>query len=287
MAARSRGINIQSDAHMSWALQYRRAFVAIGDSQVVEAMKAVLDGRRLRRFWCRCRPIVLKEIWDREQYSAKDTRFKSWPDFSEVRTDGSNVKIEVVAANQPPLRMLFFPWSDDLAKPEAGNDAHRHALGLANIAFSMPYGDKTDLINTLLQLPLPPAAKQGLLTILVLAGEIISADMVFDGIKALLEEAKTKRWLLDENQGTLERWLELIPFSDRPGATLDALELLEPSLRVPWRLRRLLSALGQAPSDEAELVLEQLARTDERFFPEHEWLAALEQRGTHQQGGCF
>ena len=51
--------------------------------------------------------------------------------------------------------------------------------------------------------------------------------MAFDGIKALLEEGKTKRWLLDENQWTLERWLELIPFSDRPGATLDALELLE------------------------------------------------------------
>jgi hypothetical protein len=68
----------------------------------------------------------------------------------------------------------------------------------------MPYGDNTKVIDNLLQLQRPLAEKRGLLTVLVLAGETIQADMVLDGIKALLEEAKTKRWLLDQNQGELE-----------------------------------------------------------------------------------
>lgn len=104
--------------------------------------------------------------------------------------------------------------------------------------------------------------------------------MVLDGIKTLLEDAKTERWRLDENHGEVEGWLELLPFSDRPAATLEGLELLEPNLRPPWRLRRLLSALGYAPAPEAERVLGLLSKQDARFLNEHDWLAALEKRGT-------
>ncbi|MGD0265074.1 MAG: hypothetical protein ABSD47_08990 [Candidatus Methylomirabilota bacterium] len=169
---------------------------------------------------------------------------------------------------------------DDLAKPGASDNAHRHALQLAKIAFSMPYGNRTSTIDTLLELPRPLREKRPLLAVLVLAGEIIRADMVLHGIRTLLEEAKTQRWLLDENQGALEGWLELMPFSDRPGATVEALELMEPNLRPPWRLRRLLSALGHAPAPEAEHVLDLLPRKDAKFLGEHEWLAALDNRGT-------
>jgi hypothetical protein len=144
----------------------------------------------------------------------------------------------------------------------------------------MPYGNKTGTIDTLLQLPTPLREKKQLLTVLVLAGEMIQADMILDGIKALLKEAKANPWLLNENQGELEGWLELLPFSDRPKATLDALELLEPNLRQPWRLRRLLSALGHAPSPEAEHVLNLLPHKDARFLNERDWLAALDQHGT-------
>jgi len=41
-----------------------------------------------------------------------------------------------------------------------------------------------------------------------------------------------------------------------------------------------LSALGRAPAAEAEDVLALLQRKDARFFSEHDWLAALEKRGT-------
>ena len=61
---------------------------------------------------------------------------------------------------------------------------------------------------------------------------------------------------------------------------LEALALLEPDRRQPWRLRRLLSALGHAPAPDAENVLYRLAQTDRRFLNDSDWLAALENRGT-------
>jgi hypothetical protein len=78
---------------------------------------------------------------------------------------------------------------------------------------------------------------------------------------------------MDEKWLEWEGWLELLPLSDRPVATLDALELMEPNRRQPWQLRRLLSALGYAPAAEADEVLALLPRRDERFFRERDWFA--------------
>ena len=167
-----------------------------------------------------------------------------------------------------------------LIKPESGAEAHSHALQLAQIAFSMPYGNEKAIIDALLHLPRPIAEKQVFLMVLVLAGEVIRADAILDAIKTLLEEAKTQRWRLDHNSPELEGWLMLLPFSDRPSSTLDAVRMLEPNLRHPWRLRRLLSALGHAPSAVAERMLVTLSQIDVRFLNDNSWLAALDQRGT-------
>lgn len=180
-----------------------------------------------------------------------------------------------------PFAEAIIAVIDDFIKPGSSDDAHCHALQLATVAFSMPYGNKASTIDTLLHLPQPLRAKQALLAVLAAAGEVIQADMVLDGIKALLEESKAKQWLLmDQNWWEWEGWLELMPFSDRPGATLDALDLIAPIRRQPWQLRRLLSALGYAPVAEADEVLALLPRRDARFFSEHDWLAALDKRGS-------
>ena len=134
----------------------------------------------------------------------------------------------------------------------------------------MPYGDKTGIIETLLHVQQSLRDKQALLAVLAAAGEIIQADMALDGIRALIGESKAKPWLVgDQNWWEWEGWLELLPFSDRPAATLDALELIEPSRRHPWQLRRLLSALGYAPTAEADEILTLLQKKDARFFNEH------------------
>jgi hypothetical protein len=278
IAGLGRGGPDQSDAQTSWTLQYRRAFVAIGNAQVVELMKAYLPDAGYTGFgedaaW------ALKEIYDREKNPQKE-KFITWG------ASFSGVKVKRIERQQgTDLESSEFAEAillvvNDLSRPDAGESAHRHALKLANIAFRMPYGNKAETVEKLLCLPRPLSEKLTLLACLVQAGEIISADTVLDGIKELLEEAKTKQWLLDDNHGILGRWLEILPFSDHPEATLDALRLLEPNLRHPWKLRGLLSALSCAPSIKAEEVLKLLAQEDSRFLKESDWLTALDRRET-------
>ncbi len=277
-AARNRGMNIPPppDVSHSWTLQYRRAFAAIGGDEVVELMKSFLPDTDFG-FDAAC---VLKEIWDREHNPPKDNRFTPWPDFSEVKARRVERQEHGSDRDSSPFADAIISVVEHLVKPGSSPEEHLHALQLAKIAFSMPYGNKIGTIDMLLELSQPLQTKRELLAVLVLAGEIISSDVVLGGIKTLLKDAKAKAWLLDQNRGELEAWLELLPFSDRPDATLDALELLEPNLRQPWRLRRLLSALAYAPSPEAEHVLNLLPQKDARFLSEYDWFAAMDKRGT-------
>jgi hypothetical protein len=278
-AALNKGKRIRSDAQTSWTLQYRRAFSAIGTAEVVEAMKSYLPDAGYCSFGVDA-ACVLKDIWDREQNSSKDRFLKPVPDFSEVKARRVERQGQG-GGNSSPFADAIIAVIEDLIKPDSSDDSHRHALQLAKVAFSMPYGDKKDTIDTLLHLSQPLRVKQALMAVLVVAGEIIQADMVLDGLKGLREESKAKQWLLGEqNWWEWEGWLELIPFSDRSRATLDALELIEPNRRAPWQLRRLLSALGYAPGAEADAILALLPKNDPRFFSEHDWLAAVEKRGS-------
>jgi hypothetical protein len=217
---------------------------------------------------------VLKDLWDREQNSPRDKTLLIRSDFVDVNAQRSRRQKGRIESS--PRADAILSVVNELLKPDAGEEAHRHAIALASVAFLMPSGNKEALIDSLLQLPGPWAWKQGLLKVLVVAGEIISADMIVAGINELLEEAKSKRWLLDENSGQLDGWLVLLPFSDRPKAILDVINSLEPGLREPWRLRRVLSALGHAPSPQAEEILAELAQRDARFLAEYEWLNALD-----------
>jgi hypothetical protein len=278
IAELGRGRRDQSDAQISWTLQYRRAFLAIGNAQVVELMKTYLPDAGYTGFgedaaW------VLKGIHDRAKNSAKEKGFMWGQDFSEVKRKRAE-RLQTTDLESSEFAEAIFNTLNDFLKPDASEIEHRHALKLSNVALRLPYGNKQEIIKKLLHLPRPISEKQMLLTVLVQAGEIISADMVLDAIQNLLEEAKTKPWLLDHDHWTLRSWLELLPFSDRPNATLNALELLEPNLKLPWHLCGLLSALSYAPSVESEEVLRHLAQKDSRFLKEHEWFAAIDRRGT-------
>ena len=129
---------------------------------------------------------------------------------------------KVGGGDSSPYAEAILSVVNDLIKPDAGQDAHRHALALASVAFLMPYRDKL-VMDSLLKLPEPLSAKQGLLKVLAVAGETLSAELILARFKELLEEAKTKSWLLDQNSGRLDGWLELLPFSDRPEATFEAI----------------------------------------------------------------
>jgi hypothetical protein len=280
LAGLKNGVRVHSDAQMSWTLQYRRAFAAIGDDAVVKLMRAYLPDRGYCSFGVDA-AHVLKEIWERRQNPSKDKRFISQPDFSEVGTRRTERQSQGAARADPTsFANEILAVVDALTAQGSDDEARAHAVRLASIAFGMPYSDRRSTIDTLLSLPQPLREKQKFLTVLVLAGEVIQSEMVLNCIKALQEESKTKPWLLnDQNWWEWEQWLMLIPFTDHPAATMDALGLLGPNVPEPWRLRGLLSALGYAPSTDAVEVLKTLAQKDPRFLDDHDWQRALERRG--------
>jgi hypothetical protein len=70
-------------------------------------------------------------------------------------------------------------------------------------------------------------------------------------------------------------WVELFAFSDRPMAVLEIIGLLPAQYQRPWQLRRLLTALGHSPHEQALQVLEALAKGDPQITQEYEWLNAM------------
>ena len=277
LEARKHGRQIQNDAQTSWTLQYMRAFAAIGDQQTVDAMKTYL---RDPEFGFDA-GHVLKAIWRKLQPPEEEFGFmRSWSDFSVVP--------EEYRKRQSGEAKETHPFVDDiiatinvLIKPGAEESDLIHSLKLGTVAFSMPYADKAATINALLQLPVPTVKKLELLTVLVLSGEVISSELVLRGINDLLEEAKTNPWIIQEQDGwRLKDWLSLLPFTERPVAVLEVLDQAEDFRADPCNLRSLLSALGYAPSVEAETVLVELANRDKRFLCEYDWLSALMNRNT-------
>ena len=275
--ARKNGRAIQNDAHICWNLQYRRAFAAIGDEQTVQIMKSYLANPDFGLDAAH----VLQEICRKSQPPEDESGFiRSWPDFSVV-PDQYIKRQSGTGGNTHGFVNDILAVVDDLIRPGAEDADYKHALGLAAVAFTMPYVDKADMIASLLQLPLPTIDKQGLLTILVLSGESISSEIVLQGIDELLEKAKTNPWMLQEQNGwRLNIWLRLLPFTERPGSILDVFDRLEGRRLEPWNLRELLNALSYAPSAEAENVLSELAKRDERFLHQYDWLTALTKRNT-------
>lgn len=275
--AHKNGRPIQSDAHMCWTLQYSRAFAAIGDEQTVQIMKAHLPNRDFGLDAAH----VLKEVWRKSQHAEDETGFiRPWSDFSVVPDEYTKRQTRTGGDTQTFVNDIL-DVIIDLIKPGAEEADYKHALGLATVAFSMPYVDKADTITSLLKLPLPASDKQGLLTVLILSGEVISAQIVHQGIDELLEKAKTNPWMLQEQSGwRIRAWLRLLPFTENPGSILNVFDHLKGHWFNPWDFHDVLSALRYAPSAEAENVLRELAKRDERFLNQSDWLAALTQRNT-------
>jgi hypothetical protein len=260
---------IGADASMAYTRAYSGALAAIGDDKAIELLK----GNLADPLFGHDAALALRHIWEGRQATAAKTRLLSGLDFSTVKTRREERRADLRKPSQ--LGEAIFAVAEDLAKPGRSEAEQRQALGLATVAFTMPYADKTGLIESLLALSLPLAEKRNLLTALTMAGEIISADLMLEGIRAFLEAAKQKPWMLHENGlWELKEWLQLPPFSDRPTATLEALELA-PKLLHRWDLRGVLSALADAPDAEAERILGELAKRDPDLLGEHEWLDAV------------
>lgn len=274
-AKAKRGGIMTSDVTHSYTLQYRRAFTAIGGSEVFSLMKEYLPNNQFG-LDAAC---VLVDIWRRENPSGQERQFGLWHDFSDVKAHRKRRQ----DGKEPPtcnFSEAIFDVVQELGTPEHSDAVQRHALGLAAVGLGIPHGSKRTIIDRLLALPQPYAVKRGLLTAAAIAGEVLPAEVLLAGTNELLDAARSEIWRLDQNSGELMRWIELFAFADRPEAALEALELAPDHLRHPWQLRRLLSSLANSPSDGTMGVILALAERDPRFLDEHEWWSAFTQVGT-------
>lgn len=282
-AGLKKGQQIDNGARTFYGIQYARAFSAISTAQAAEVLKPYLSHIDFGDDAA----AALRAIWKKQQPpSAEDRRFKIYPDFSMVRENRARKSSTDLPIENPPFVDDILSVVSEFLDSDATESNQRHALKLARIAFSMPCTGKQEIITRLLHLPLPAAAKQELLTMLAMAGEVVSADLILQGINDLFETENDpkKSWMLHDNDNyRLRSWLVLLPYSDRPNAILDVLEIIKekvPNLLKPWNIRDLLSALGYAPSIESESIFEKLAQIDPAFLNEYDWLAALMKRET-------
>lgn len=276
-AANPRNRHASQAATICYTNIYKDAFSAISEDKVIQLMLQYLSDLD---FGIEA-AYVLKIIWDKQQGDYERKAFRPWPDFSEVAARHLRRQQEdVICESQSPFAETIFSVIHDINASNCTDKEYRHVLKLAKIALSMPHGDKGSIAFDLLQVPLPLSEKLELLKSLVIAGYKIEADMVIQGLKELLEDAKKKPWLLDEQHNQVEEWLQLLPFSNRPEALDEAFGLGKEHLKEPRRFPQLLTALAYAPNTRAELFLFELAEGDPRFYRSYEWLNAVVLRDT-------
>jgi hypothetical protein len=116
---------------------------------------------------------------------------------------------------------------------------------------------------------------------LILAGEPVAADIVIEGVRAFLEEAQQKTWMLDQNnRWELDGWLALLPFTDRPEATITGMEMVLEADRHPHRMEGVIRSLSLAPGEAAGRTLGELARRFPELAGEYEWIKTFTGRRT-------
>lgn len=270
--------HISTDAYMDRSNQYRNAFAAIGDKQTNNAMKAYL---RDPEFGVEAAHVLKSAQKDTSGPTERKSDLSApWPNFSTIPEACRKRQSGEIDKTHPFFDEII-SVINEITIPGASESDLDFALNLAKVAFSMPYVEGGDTIETLLQLPVPAEKKRGLLTVLLLSGEPISAELVLQGIYELLDRTKTNQWMSQDGfRLRMVDWLQLLPFTDKPIAILDVLEQADGFPATPLNLRPVLTALRYAPSDEAETVLHELARRDERFLGEGGWVAALAARDT-------
>ena len=176
----------------------------------------------------------------------------------------------------------IFAVVEEFGTPESSDTALRHALRLAALALSIPHGSKREVVDRLLALPQPSSLKQVLLRSVAISGEVLPADVLLIGVKELLEIAENQPRRLGADNYILMEWIELLAFSERPLAVLEALELLPDRLREHWQLRRLFIALSDSPSEDVVDVLLALEKQNPKLLDSPDWWRALGDIGTEE-----
>ena len=160
------------------------------------------------------------------------------------------------------------------------SESHDLAVQLTAVATRLISEDQTDRVKRLLCGLASDSSKLLLAQNSILNGVPLESGVIVSCIKAVLDDAKSKPWLLDPNQGSIDRWLNVLAFTDDPKQLISVLKELPSWPSQPYRRRDLLSALGVAGGAGAEATLFMIALEDPRYYEQYEWWSALESLGS-------
>jgi hypothetical protein len=266
-------IELRSDAVTVYNLQYRDAFAEIGEPAAV-LMIGYLENEAFG-FDAAC---VLKAIYDRKHGVEKPSVFKSWPHLPDAARRCADRRRDATHGDASYSDAIFAAI-ERLISPGSGVEQQALAIMIARIALSIPYSSKEGIIARLLALPRPIRTKRELVAALVLAGESFEASLALDAITDWIEDARQNTWRFRQGIWEVVGWLELLPFSDRPAAVLDGLQMTLDVLPARERMERVVSAAAAAPGLSEEQLSEMLRRFPDLASP-HEWAEAFLGRGT-------
>jgi hypothetical protein len=266
-------VELRSDAAMGYHLQYRDAFARIGEP-AAPLMIGYLDNEDFG-FDAAC---ALKAIYDRKHGVEKQSLFKSWPYLPDAAARRAE-RARGTGGGDTSYSDAIFAAVERLIAPGSTDTQQALAIMIARMGLTMAYHGKEKTIARLLMLPQLVRTKRELIAALVLAGEGFSADLALNAVSAWIDDARQHTWRFRESLWEVIGWLELLPFSDRPGSVLDGLRMVLDALPVRERMERVVRAAAAAP----EFSVEQLAEMLRRFpglMSQHEWAQAFLSRGT-------
>jgi hypothetical protein len=260
-----------------YGLQYRDAFTRLGDdaaslvSQYLESPAFATDAA-----------YVLQAISNRQLNVPEPGIHRTWPWLDQVTAARVARNSSPKSAPANDLSEPIFAAIDRLAKPDNEQAKQYLALTLAQIALSMPHGDRDSLIDRVMALPLPLKAKRGLVAAITMSGRIIDAKLIEQAIDEWLIEAEKNAWHSRQNTWEIEPWLELLPFSSRPAAIFDALAKVKAFYGTGWakRWERVLHSVAAVPGPEGEALLRQLAMSHKDIAGDYDWMRAILGRNT-------
>jgi len=271
-AQRVRAQQQSPEAYMNWCRYYTDAFVAIGSENACNVLIGYLRDDLFGPDAAR----ALKRIYDAAQPTPEERGYVFGLDFAQFREMRMSRGAERVVT--PLTAEAILAVVRDYIRPEATEAERKRALDLAAIALRFPVADR-GIVEALLAQPVSIRLKREVLVAQLLAGETIPANLVMEGVIEWEREQRAAKWADPQVNWRLEEWLDLLPFSDRPSALLEALDR---TVDIRWpipRMTHLFTSLQNAPGEEVEEVIIELGRRDPALFG-HQWRSALMNRQT-------
>lgn len=263
-----------NEARQPMTTEYQRSFLAIKAPETTALMKEYLAEPHFGQLAAN----VLAQQWIAANEPAPDKPLLGGRDFKGAR-ERRAIRASDPAASSAEADAIF-AVVESLIVDGATDEQKSLAVALGTVAARLPHGRHSDTVERLIALA-SRRARYTLLMGLVLSGAEINVEHVMTGIAETFEAAKKETWILMQSDGYEWReWLALLPFTNRPAASLAAVRMVPDPYQQPRFFKELIDGLAETPSAGAEETLFALGKQDPRLYEDRDWQSAVWKTGT-------